>query len=176
LNFGKKARSSQTGKVSTAGHDPQEDATPSAGLADTPKPIIPVYESGSKEETQEPNVDTKQEGPLPTTEAPSAPAKVSLKMGIQSKPKNVFAATKKNALAGKKVAVIEQPKKMSEAERIMKEEMERKRRREASGSGDSGQKRQKFRERFLNSGFWNGVRNDTRSGTVQHGVNDTRYI
>ena len=67
--------------------------------------------------------------------------KVSLKMGIQAKPKNVFAVAKKNALGGKKVSVIEQPKKMSEAERIMKEE---KRAREASGFGGPALKKQRF--------------------------------
>lgn len=52
-----------------------------------------------------------------------------------SKPKNVFAAApKKNALGGaKKPAGIPQQKPMSEAERIMKEEIERKRRREMNG-------------------------------------------
>ncbi|CAD6439951.1 0487f55a-f812-4c4a-bded-d7757fbb88d3 [Sclerotinia trifoliorum] len=71
------------------------------------------------------------------------PAKVSLKIGFQSKPKNVFAAAKKNALGGKKAPVFEQPKKMSEAERIMKEEIERKRTREQSHGGPS-QKRPRF--------------------------------
>ncbi|ROW15547.1 hypothetical protein VPNG_02339 [Cytospora leucostoma] len=49
--------------------------------------------------------------------------------------KNVFAQAKKNALAGgtKKAVKIEQPKKMSEAERIMREEMDRKRARGPSG-------------------------------------------
>lgn len=74
----------------------------------------------------------------------SAPAKVSLQMGFQSKPKNVFAA-KKNALGGKKAAQIQQPKKMSEAERIMKEEIERKRNRDAGGGfGGPAQKKQRF--------------------------------
>lgn len=43
--------------------------------------------------------------------------------------KNVFAQAKKNALAGgtKKAVKIEQPKRMSEAERIMREEMDKKR-------------------------------------------------
>lgn len=73
-----------------------------------------------------------------------APAKVSLQMGFQSKPKNVFAA-KKNALGGKKAAQIQQPKKMSEAERIMKEEIERKRNRDAGGGfGGPAQKKQRF--------------------------------
>jgi DNA/RNA-binding protein KIN17 len=71
-------------------------------------------------------------------------SKVSLKMGVQSKPKNVFAAAKKNALAGKKASVIEQPKKMSEAERIMKEEIERKRSGGASGPGGPTQKKPRF--------------------------------
>ncbi|KFY21393.1 hypothetical protein V493_07440 [Pseudogymnoascus sp. VKM F-4281 (FW-2241)] len=75
----------------------------------------------------------------------SAPAKISLKMGFQSKPKNVFAAAKKNALGGKKGAPIQQPKKMSEAERIMKEEIERKRNRDGGvGFGGPAQKKQRF--------------------------------
>jgi DNA/RNA-binding protein KIN17 len=81
-----------------------------------------------------------------TTEIPetAAPAKVSLKMGMPSKPKNVFATAKKNALGGKKVAAIEQPKKMSEAERIMKEEIQRKRGREGTNFGVPVQKKQRF--------------------------------
>lgn len=51
--------------------------------------------------------------------------------------KNVFAQAKKNALAGgtKKTVKIEQPEKMSEAKRIMLEELDRKRSRESSGGG-----------------------------------------
>lgn len=72
----------------------------------------------------------------------AAPAKPSFKMGMSSsKPKNVF-SSKSNPLASKKVAVKEQPKKMSEAERIMKEELERKRLRE-SGGPNGGAKRQR---------------------------------
>jgi DNA/RNA-binding protein KIN17 len=70
--------------------------------------------------------------------------KPSLKIGFQSKPKNIFAAAKKNALAGKKASVIEQPKRVSEAERIMREEIEQKRSREAYESGCSTQKRPRF--------------------------------
>lgn len=56
--------------------------------------------------------------------------------------KNVFAQAKKNALAGgtKKAVKIEQPKKMSEAERIMREELDRKRSRESSGGGGFNKK------------------------------------
>lgn len=81
------------------------------------------------------------------TESAPAPGKISMKMGFSSKPKNVFAAAKKNALGGKKAPIIEQPKKMSEAERIMKEELERKRGRDAGGFGGFGgpsQKKQRF--------------------------------
>ena len=65
------------------------------------------------------------------------PAKVALKMG-SNKPKNVFAAAKKNALGGSKVPIKELPKKMSEAERIMREEMERKRLYESRGGPRGG--------------------------------------
>ena len=74
-----------------------------------------------------------------------AAGKTSVKMGFQNKPKNVFAAVKKNALSGgKKPTIIEQPKKMSEAERIMKEELERKRNRGANTSGGPAAKKQRF--------------------------------
>ncbi|KAI1036818.1 hypothetical protein LB503_003107 [Fusarium chuoi] len=74
-------------------------------------------------------------------EPEAAPAKpggfggISMKLGGKPQTKNVFAQAKKNALASgsKKPAKIEQPKKMSEAERIMKEEMEKKRSRESAG-------------------------------------------
>lgn len=76
------------------------------------------------------------------TESPAPAAKpVSLKFGTKPQPKNVF----KNAFAGgSKKIMVEQPKKMSEAERIMKEEMERKRGRDARGGGFPPSKKQKF--------------------------------
>lgn len=69
-----------------------------------------------------------------TTSEPVAAAPIKLSFGgaIASKPKNVLAA-KKNPLAAPKRAFVVEPKKISEAERIMKEEMERKRGREAGG-------------------------------------------
>ena len=74
------------------------------------------------------------------------PEKVSLKIGQSAKPKNVFAAaSKKNALAGSKSAVKEAPKRpMSEAERIMKEEIERKRMRDSYGGPGLNPKRPKL--------------------------------
>lgn len=73
------------------------------------------------------------------------PAKISMKMGLAAKPKNVFAAAKKNAFGGKKAVAIEQPKRMSEAERIMKEEIERsKRGRDGGGFAGGPAKRPRF--------------------------------
>ncbi|KAK0626483.1 domain of Kin17 curved DNA-binding protein-domain-containing protein [Immersiella caudata] len=69
---------------------------------------------------------------------PAAP-KVSMKFGAKPHAKNVF----KNAFAGSsKKIMTAPPKKMSEAERIMKEELERKRARE--GGGDRPGKKMKF--------------------------------
>jgi DNA/RNA-binding protein KIN17 len=64
------------------------------------------------------------------------PAKTALSFGLSSatsKPKNVFAtSSKKHALSGtKKAPSIAPQRPMSEAERIMKEELERKRQRES---------------------------------------------
>ena len=72
----------------------------------------------------------------PTGVRTPPPEKVPLKMGISNKPKNVFAGvSKKNAL-GAQARPKELPKKpISEAERIMKEEIERKRMRDAIGPG-----------------------------------------
>ena len=89
---------------------------------------------------------------VPTTATPPVPASAAAQAKpvmkpisfATVKPKNVFAAApKKNALSGlKKPAGIPQQKPMSEAERIMKEEIERKRRRELSGPA-GGYKKQK---------------------------------
>ncbi|KAL2358035.1 domain of Kin17 curved DNA-binding protein-domain-containing protein [Cryomyces antarcticus] len=83
---------------------------------------------------------------LPARESPASEAlpvpEVSLSFGGSSKPKNVF-ALKRNALSGKRNPVKEPPKKMSEAERIMKEEIERKRKRVDGGFAAAGVKRQR---------------------------------
>jgi DNA/RNA-binding protein KIN17 len=72
----------------------------------------------------------------------ATPAFKPMSLG-NSKPKNVFAtALKKNALGGsKKPFAAQSAKPMSEAERIMKEELERKRNREMQGP--NGFKRQR---------------------------------
>ncbi|KAL7949153.1 domain of Kin17 curved DNA-binding domain-containing protein [Trichoderma barbatum] len=70
---------------------------------------------------------------------------ISLKLGDKPQTKNVFAQAKKNALASgaKKGSLLQQPKKMSEAERIMKEELERKRPSGSVGFGMPGSKKQR---------------------------------
>jgi DNA/RNA-binding protein KIN17 len=75
---------------------------------------------------------------LASTEKVAA-APISMKMTGKPQTKNVFAAAKKNALASgpRKTSIFEQPKKMSEAERIMRQEQEKKRFREGPGSGPS---------------------------------------
>ncbi|KAF5607855.1 KIN17 [Fusarium subglutinans] len=95
-------------------------------------------------DTTAPEAETSKTADMTTDkgkEPEAAPAKpggfggISMKLGGKPQTKNVFAQAKKNALASgsKKTAKIEQPKKMSEAERIMKEEMEKKRSRESAG-------------------------------------------
>lgn len=80
---------------------------------------------------------------VPTSTPP--PEKVSLKMGLGNKPRNVFATSvKKNAFGGAKPQAKDAPKRpMSEAERIMRGEIERKRVREANGFSGLSTKRQK---------------------------------
>ncbi|POS75288.1 hypothetical protein DHEL01_v206310 [Diaporthe helianthi] len=105
-----------------------------------------VPKKDKKQEDKKTTPDKGTESPKPEGEAaaetepaksePTKPAGFS----FGAKPpqaKNVFAQAKKNALGGgtKKAIKIEQPKKMSEAERIMREELDRKRSRESSGGG-----------------------------------------
>ncbi|KAK2069605.1 hypothetical protein P8C59_004167 [Phyllachora maydis] len=70
---------------------------------------------------------TDEEQPAETTQGAKP---VSLKFGVKPQPKNIF----KNAFSGApKKVMAAPPKKMSEAERIMKEELEKRRAREARG-------------------------------------------
>ena len=91
-------------------------------------------EESARVETQPEAIESMSESPPAGVPTPP-PERVSLKIGLTSKPKNVFAAaSKKNALGGSKLAAKEGPKRpVSEAERIMKEEIERKRVRESYG-------------------------------------------
>ncbi|CAG8971925.1 hypothetical protein HYALB_00003260 [Hymenoscyphus albidus] len=123
-------------------------AKPTAKAESLPVPIVdskPEASTSPKDgiEQAEPAENKTDSVEAPAAEpAAAAPAKVSMKMRFSSKPKNVFAAAKKNALGGKKSIAIEQPKKMSEAERIMKEEMAKKR--GPSGFGGPAQKKRRF--------------------------------
>jgi DNA/RNA-binding protein KIN17 len=119
LSFGKKPATSTVDQPSTSRNDTAKDViTPTiATEAAATNPSLLVIEPRVVEEAEKADVDSKGTI-LPAEEMPAPPSKVPVKIGFQSKPKNVFAVAKKNALAGKKVAVIEQPKKMSEAERI----------------------------------------------------------
>lgn len=115
-------------------------------IATAPASAAVVESKPSTESTESASGTAKKDGEdaeVKEAEKPAAP--ISLKFGA-AKPqtKNVFAAAKKsNALAGgaKKPNAFQQPKKMSEAERIMKEEMERKRGRGFGSGGDGPNKR-----------------------------------
>ncbi|KAM3516049.1 hypothetical protein MY11210_000331 [Beauveria gryllotalpidicola] len=78
------------------------------------------------------------------TKNPPGSGGFSFKAAGKAPVKNVFAQAKKNALSsGKKSSAFEQPKKMSEAERIMRLEMDRKRGRDGMGSGGNPLKKQR---------------------------------
>jgi DNA/RNA-binding protein KIN17 len=109
-------------KLSFGAKSAAKDTTPESGTS--PK------EEGKNPEVadRQSNGDTRKEDEAKPTEATAGAKPVSLKFGAKPQPKNVF----KNAFAGApKKIMAAQPKKMSEAERIMKEEIERKRAREA---------------------------------------------
>ncbi|KAI1816708.1 zinc finger protein RTS2 [Poronia punctata] len=122
----------------------------SFGVKQAPKTdVVVTTPPAAAEPTKSPDIQANALGTEQTAAGPSAEkansAPISMKMTAKPQPKNVFAAAKKNALASgsKKTSVFEQPKKMSEAERIMREEQERKRNRESSGFGGSN-KRQRM--------------------------------
>ncbi|KAL9014849.1 MAG: hypothetical protein Q9173_000516 [Seirophora scorigena] len=99
-----------------------------------------------RDEKLDPNLDDiPADPPAVATSAPPPLEKVSLKMGFGNKTKNVFATSgKKNAPSGPKAQSKDMPKRpMSEAERIMREEIERKTGREASNFRGLNAKRQK---------------------------------
>lgn len=94
-----------------------------------------IAKNGSDDETES-EKETTMSISSPTGVPTPPPEKVSLKMGMNSKPKNVFAGvSKKNNLGAKAPPKVLSKKPTSEAERIMKEEIERKRMRDASDPG-----------------------------------------
>lgn len=118
-------------------------AKPAAG---SKAPAQPGEEPQANTSTEE--ASKEAEKPHEAEKAPAAKSGgfggVSMKIGAKPPAKNVFAQAKKNALSGgSKKSKVEQPKKMSEAERIMKEEMEKKRSRESAGFSMPGSKKQR---------------------------------
>ncbi|KAI9716591.1 MAG: hypothetical protein M1828_007624 [Chrysothrix sp. TS-e1954] len=83
-----------------------------------------------------------EDTPVEDTKVAAPAVKISLG-ATSNKPMNVFAAQRKS-LATKKTTLVEPPKKMSEAERIMKEDLERKRPNAGPGMNFSGLKRQRI--------------------------------
>ena len=135
LSFGsKKTEDVQKSQPPTPPLTDKESGSEQEGSAerDTPAPSELGGTTGSEKlaEPEAPSDTTST--PKPSIPAPAKP--ISLSMN-SSKPKNVFAtASKKNAFGGpKKPSALPQQKPMSEAERIMKEEIERKRQREMNG-------------------------------------------
>lgn len=114
------------------GPKPTEESKSESESRSKSKSHSPADENGASSESPAP-----APAPAPVEAAPQPAPKISMSFGGSQKPKNVFAsAAKKNPLAGKKGSVMEAPKKMSEQERIMKQEMEameRKRLRGPSG-------------------------------------------
>ncbi|KAE8153495.1 domain of Kin17 curved DNA-binding protein-domain-containing protein [Aspergillus avenaceus] len=104
--------------------------------SESPKSESPEEKNDTPAASATPDPASASATPAPAEDAPKPAVKLSMSLG-DKKPKNVFAAAaKKNPLAGKKGPVMEAPKKISEQERIMKQEMEameRKRMRGASG-------------------------------------------
>lgn len=133
LGEGEKIKLSFGAKPTEKKDDSKKDGANSASPADTP-PVVPEDAAASKDAAA---IELPK-----SAEAAAKPAGFSFG-GAKPQPKNVFAQAKKNALSGgaKKAVKIEQPKKMSEAERIMREEMEKKRSRGPSGNGGGFNKR-----------------------------------
>ncbi len=107
-------------------------------------PVPEKTDEHDAEKAEEDSESNHKSASPPTGVPTPPPEKVSLKLGNTGKPKNVFAASKKNALGGSKAIAKEPVKKpMSEAERIMKEEIERKRMRDANGFAGLNAKRRR---------------------------------
>jgi len=118
LNFGAKKPSP----------DPAKPPTP---------PLSDKEESPSEKEKETPSAEEPTSTSSNSSIKPAqAKPPISMSFGVSSnKPKNVFAAaSKKNAFTtAKKASTVATSRPMSEAERIMKEEIERKRQRETNG-------------------------------------------
>lgn len=128
LSFGAKQIAAEpNSQAKPASPDAAASAAGAAGAAGT---ASPAGAEKTAEKSPEKAADKAAEKPF-----------LGFKMAAKPQTKNVFAQAKKNALAGSsKKSAFQQPKKMSEAERIMKEDMERmeKKRSRDGGSGSGG--------------------------------------
>lgn len=112
-------------------------------------PSPPLTDKGDSSSEDKVVTDADSNSPPNTTTLPPAPTKLSLKpsaSSMTSVPRNVLAsAPKKNPLSmtKKPKPALASSKPMSEAERIMREEIEQKQRREANGGGGNVFKRQR---------------------------------
>jgi len=88
-----------------------------------------------------------------STSIVSIPVKI-LFCSTSSKPKNVFAAAKNTPLAAKKGTVKDPAKKMSEAERIMREEMDREKRKGPHEHGTENGEIKKKKIRLGSASIW----------------------
>lgn len=131
LSFSLGAKAAQ--KPAEPAKEPQADAPVSIDTFSA-QDSTPAVQSGESSIPSQPAA-----APEP---AHTAPPKISLG-GLAGKKSNPLMGKKPNALAGKRpVAAPEPEKKMSNAEKIMREEMERKRFRDERGGG--GNKRQRM--------------------------------
>ncbi|KAL6849790.1 hypothetical protein ACO1O0_009335 [Amphichorda felina] len=124
-------------KLSFGAKTAAKSESPTPKPTDAFPPENTQAEDATLKEAEKPKEEEKQAA------KPAGFGGISLKMGAKPQTKNVFAQAKKNAFGGgaKKTAKIEQPKKMSEAERIMKQEMEKKRSRDTAGFSMPGGKK-----------------------------------
>lgn len=113
----------------------------------------PLVQQGSLPEPDKATVTTQEVAEVdgndldktkPSQGGDSAPPPAKFSFSSTNKPKNVFAA-KKNAFSAVKPAVkAKSDRPMSEAERIMRDELDQKRRREGRGAQDGQRKRMRL--------------------------------
>ncbi|KAJ5594605.1 uncharacterized protein N7459_000813 [Penicillium hispanicum] len=125
-----------------------EKVTLNLGLGAKPKIDAKSASPPDAKNPTDPSETKDTDAPVSRTDSPASapepPAKIPMSFGAQ-KPKNVFASTKKNPLAGKKGPMLAPQKKMTEQERIMKAEMEAmERKRSRPDSGFNNAKRPKI--------------------------------
>ena len=136
LNFGSKRKEQEPSHTSKVKQEEAPSIAPGeeVGVDTEDSEVV-------KENTEDSALSTLDPSQGDGTPAPDEKPSVSVSLS-GNKPKNVFAAAKKkNALGGGKSTPKPAPQKpMSEAERIMREELERKRRRESMGFGSGGKK------------------------------------